>query len=182
MKFTYKVALFPEHEALIELKKRICDYAKQLQILHPTLNDPHITIKVDFEYEGDKIKEVEESLRKLSNDWYKFNVKIKKIDTYPKREFHYAISFSKELKKMHMDIISTLGKDCLVEPREIEGSHFNFVIPIIFGDLHKDDYDKAAKLLEDYYPDLEFEIDNITLLRKEGLFWKEQKRFPLLYK
>lgn len=182
MKIEYKVVIFPEDSALVELKKRTLDYSKQLKLLEPSLNDPCITMKTSFMFESGDVKKLEDAVGEVADQFYKFPVEIKKIDSYLKREFHYKIEPSKELKKMHIELISNIGSKCLVAPAAVEGKIFNFTIPLIYGDLHTDDYDKAALILESYYPDLKFQVDNLSLLRKEGKFWRIQKQFFLTIK
>lgn len=181
MKNEYKVVIYPEEDVLVEMKKRIYDYCKQLKILEPTLNDPFLTIKENFHFDPTDLDKVKTVLDNIAKDTKRFDITISKIDSFPKREFFYKIDQSDSLRKLHINLINSLAKDCYIEPLEIEGKYFSLRIPLLFGDFRKDDYDKAALLLQDYHPDMQFEVNNICLIRKEGKFWKIEHSSKLTF-
>ncbi|MFP4111851.1 MAG: 2'-5' RNA ligase family protein [Candidatus Woesearchaeota archaeon] len=176
---TYRISCFPDDNASIEIKRQILSFSKHANCVTPTLNEPCVVVKTDFEIDSAQITQIENIIGELAKNISRFNLNVKKIDSYPKREFHYLIESSKELNNIHKTIISSLLKKMRIHPSAVEGSYFNFTIPMLYGDLDPEDYDKMVLELESFYPAISFELDNICIQKKMGKIWKLHKRFDL---
>ena len=167
----YKILALPEQRSMIAIKKRILQFCEELKIIKPTMNDPGILVKEIFEFDTDKEKELEKTIMGLARATKKFDINVKTIDTYPEWEYHYKIEPSKILKDLHFQLLDVLANKFYIEPKEVEGEYFNFTIPLIFGDLHPGDFEKASKILESYNPNMEIELDRISIFKKQIMVW-----------
>jgi len=174
----YSIFCLLKGKAKIYHQKLVKEYAKKFNELY-LIQFPlpsHITLKYPFEASESMIKHLEEKLKEFCKTHKKSSILLSKISNFDKKVVIIKATFSKEAIKDYKELMQTLEKSGIKLKKFDKEKKFHATI--VYGNS-KESFEKIWKSASKLKPNLKIYLDNITLMKKSGKFWKVYKTFRM---
>ena len=136
---------------------------------------PHITLKSPFKTK--RIRNLESLIKEISRNHKKGKVEIKGFGDFHKHVAFLKTKISKEGRKIQKNLIKELEKEIKIKPHEFD-IKWKPHATIVYA--NKDNFALIWNKLEKFRkPKFDLKLDNITILKKSGRYWKVYKEFKI---
>jgi len=174
----YRIVYLLRGESKKYSEKLIKDVAKKFNVnyVYSGKNPAHISLK--YRFETNKIKEVEEKLKKLCNEYKSSYFEMGGIGSFNRNSLHLNVRPSKEMVSFEKDLLKNLSEFRGDLSKFDKNLYKNFHVGIANNDIEKK-FDEIKKYLEKHNKKFKVKFDKIYLIKKPKNKWVVQKEFRL---
>lgn len=177
----YFLAILPPQEFFDEVTKLKLDIRNEFGIKYALKSPPHITLKMPFLFDENKIDRLTDSLSNIFQEVNQFPLQIGGVDQFRKRVIFLKVGKSNELMSLQEKIKKHLKREHhLVE--ELSDKNYHPHMTVAFQDIKKDQFDPLFQFVSDRKLKFSFVVNSIDLLRKVDGNWIGDKSIDLHYK
>lgn len=177
----YFLAIIPPDEFLDQVNQLKLEIKNQFGVKYALKSPAHITLKMPFLFDENKISKLTDSLFDLFQDSRPFPVQISGIDQFRRRVIFFKVGFSRELLDLQGEIKKHLKKNFhLIE--ELSDKNYHPHMTVAFQDIKKEQFDLLYQFIFERKVEFSFVANSIVLLKKEEGFWKGDKSIDLYFK
>lgn len=170
--YLYFYALIPPKDIQADVTKVKLDFKERFESVHSLKSPPHITLIPPFRYKLASESKLIGTLDDFVSNEITFQQKLQDFGFFPPRVIFINVDKSENLKrlfhrfKIHMDAklnISSLTRG---------GIRFSPHMTVAHRDLTKENFNKAKPQYENKHISFEFEVNEINLLKHDGMRWE----------
>lgn len=177
----YFLAILPPDEFLDQITHLKLDIKSEFGIKYALKSPAHITLKMPFLFDENKIERLTESISLLLQEIRPFSIQIRGVDQFRKRVVFLKVGKSTELIEMQEKIKKHLKREHhLVE--ELSDNNFHPHMTVAFQDIKKDQFDPLYRFIFERKVEFSFVVNSVVLLKKVDGIWKGDKSIDLHFK
>lgn len=177
----YFLAILPPQEFLDQVTKLKLDIKNEFGVKYALKSPAHITLKMPFLFDENKISKLTDSLSDLFKDSKPFTIQISGADQFRRRVIFLKVGKSSELMALQEKIKKHLKiEHHLVE--ELSDKNYHPHMTVAFQDIKKGQFDPLYQFILERKLEFSFVANSIVLLRKDEGIWKGDKSIDLHFK
>ena len=177
----YFLAILPPNEFLDQVTQLKLDIKNEFGIKYALKSPAHITLKMPFLFDENKIERLTESISFQLKEIQPFSIQIRGVDHFRKRVVFLKVGKSNELIELQEKIKKHLKREHhLVE--ELSDKNYHPHMTVAFQDIKKDQFDPLYRFIYDRKIEFSFVVNSVVLLRKVDGIWREDISIDLHFK
>lgn len=137
----------------------------------------HFTIKAPFEYDGD-IKDLEESILKVTNSYNPAKYTIKGYNYFDNRVIYMDVKMSHEGQLLHDRLIDELSKIPYIEFNKLDGKEKVFHVTLASKKI-RNIFNEIWDYVNTIPCSFECEFNNVCIYKWEDNTWKLYRNFKI---
>lgn len=176
----YFIAVVPPEDVRTKVTelKELChqEYGSKQALKSP----PHITLHMPFKLKEKKKEELCEMLTALAHDSECFNIEMKGFGFFEPRVVFISTMLCESLNSLHLRISDGMRKHFNIFNAQYKDRAFHPHMTIAFRDLKKEQFWKAQEFFSKKELSINFQVENMALLKHNGKVWEIEEQFSLL--
>ncbi len=177
----YFIALLPP-QSIQDYATEVKQYfADNYDSKHAFKSPPHITLQPPFEWNTDKITDLEECLQKFVMGRDSIPVTLNGYNAFVPRVIYIDVVKSLELMNLQADLMVYLEKHLGIVDKVGKSRGFTPHMTVAFKDLKRNKFKAAWMEFENRELHFEFTASKLTLLKHEDKKWNIVKEFEFVF-
>ena len=176
----YFIALLPPQEIQDYANKIKQYFADNYDSKHAQKSPPHITLQPPFEWDTDKLTDLEECLQKFASAQNSILITLNGYNAFVPRVIYIDVIQTPELMKLQTDLMVYLENNLGIVDKVGKSGGFTPHMTVAFKDLNKSKFKAAWVEFENQELHFEFNAGKLTLLKHENKIWNIRKEFAFV--
>jgi len=170
--FLYFFALIPSEDIQSSVTKIKLDFQNRYNASHALKSPPHITLIPPFKFERKNENRLIEILNEFSEYESKFQQSLKGFGMFPPKVIFIKVPKNDSLKSLYSRFIKHMDEKLNLSSYSRRAKNFFPHMTVAFRDLTPENFYKAKPVYEQKHISIEFEVNNICLLRHNSIQWE----------
>ncbi|MGF1675412.1 MAG: 2'-5' RNA ligase family protein [Rivularia sp. (in: cyanobacteria)] len=176
----YFIALLPPQSIQDYVNEVKQYFADNYDSKHAQKSPPHITLQPPFEWDGDKLTDLEECLQQFVTGRESISVTLNGYNAFAPRVIYIDVVQTPELMDLQADLIADVEKYLGIVDKLGKSRGFTPHMTVAFKDLKVNNFRKAWMDFKNRELHFEFTARNLTLLKHENQRWNVIKEFDFV--
>ena len=177
----YFIALLPP-QSIQDYATEIKQYfADNYESKHAQKSPPHITLQPPFEWNTDKLTDLEECLQKFVIGRNSIPIILDGYNAFVPRVIYIDVVKTPELIKLQVDLMAYLENHLGIVDKIGKSRGFTPHMTVAFKDLQRNKFKAAWAEFENRELHFEFTAQKLTLLKHENKKWNITKEFEFVF-
>ena len=146
---------------------------------HALNSPPHITLHMPFKWHDQKRDRLDRCLRQVAGETASFRVELRDFDYFEPRVVFVDVMDNEALKALQKRLSGQMRLELNLFNAGYKDRPFHPHVTIAFRDLKKPKFYEAKTHFSGEKLAMDFEVNDLVLLRHQGKRWEIQKRFVL---
>ena len=177
----YFIALLPPQEIQDYANEVKQYFADNYDSKHAQKSPPHITLQAPFEWDGDKIADLEECLQQFAIAQNSLPIILDGYNAFPPHVIYIDVVQSSELMNLQADLMVYLENHLGIVDKVGKSRGFTPHMTVAFKDLKKSKFKAAWVDFENRELHFEFNASKLTLLKHENKRWNIKNDFYFVF-
>lgn len=167
----YFLAILPPGELMEEVQALKLKLKEEFGTKFALKSPAHITLKMPFVYDQNRLERLEESLKGFLVNHSGFEIGIKGVSHFRKKVVFLKVEAPEALFHLQKELKTHLRRNLhLVE--ELSDKNYHPHMTVAYQDLKKGSFDDLRKRVEEGSISSKFHVGGICVLRKDESIWR----------
>jgi len=174
----YFVALLPPEKVQEEINLIKRDFHRKYASGHALRSRPRIGVHMAVKRKDTKRAELSDWLERVTAETSTFEIALDGFGAFPPKVIYMDVMKSDDLWSFRQKTVHAMRTQLSLLNADYKNLPFKPHITVAFRDLRKNMFVKAWDHYRDQLFDATFTIDDVVLLKHNGLNWEIYQRFP----